>query len=407
MRAGVRRTPADVRPAPMDLLLALLGRGTAPATDGLGPGDWASLEEAACQHRVAPLLWHRLRERGAAERAPAAVQRRLAELHVLGVLRAEARRRQLAEALAALRSSAIPVVPLKGAFLAEHAYAEAALRPMGDLDLLVPDGALDAAVDALVAVGYLPPDEESRAAYRSHRHPPPLTHPGGLAIELHTTLEPCIAPLRLPLPELWARARPVSAAGEPALALAPEDLLLYLATHMARSHLLGASLISVCDIDVWMDRFAATADWDAVVRRASEGEVRRFVYAALGLAEVALGTRVPREVARALRDDGDDTAIARAMGVLRWPRRFPADPLALLDVRASWEGVQRLAWALVVNPLRHWGRFSTAGVMQTPRAVSTRWATAALFLLSPSSRRAIRRQAAGIEELRRWALEDV
>ncbi|HEX5580896.1 MAG TPA: nucleotidyltransferase family protein, partial [Gemmatimonadaceae bacterium] len=197
----------------MDLLLAVLGRGETPPLDRLEPEEWDGLQEVACQHRAAPLLWHHLQERGECANPPDAIRRRLSELHVVDALRADARRLQLAEALSALRARRLPSVVLKGAYLAEHVYPSPALRPMGDVDLLVPAHSFDAAVEVLTCIGYAPPDDGSRAAYRNHRHPPPFTRRGYLTIELHTSIEPCTPPFRLALTEVWRRTRPVQSAG--------------------------------------------------------------------------------------------------------------------------------------------------------------------------------------------------
>jgi branched-chain amino acid transport system permease protein len=410
---GTRRRriarPLTPRPAPEELLLSVLGRGAAPSLHDLREDDWTALDEAAVRHDVAPLLWHRLEERGAASLAPPAVRKRLGDAHIVAGLRAEAQRRQLAEILAALGARDVPVVPLKGAHLAAHAYPTPALRPMGDLDLLVPESRLETAMDAVADAGYARPGEEERAAYRNHRHPPPLRRAGRLPVELHYTIEPCAPPFTLPLADVWARTRPAATAGVDVLALAPEDLLLHLATHMGRSRLLGTSLVRIYDVAMWTERFGASADWDAVVRRAAESEAQRFVYAALGLASRLLAAEVPPEALAALRSASADEAIERAAGLLSAPAEVVAGTLALtLPGDAAWSRLMRLVRALLgaaPRADRPADRQASAAARRRARQRAG-WRRIAQLVRSAPARRAIVRQIAWTRGLRDWAEEE-
>ncbi|HEX5581178.1 MAG TPA: hypothetical protein VFX39_06330, partial [Gemmatimonadaceae bacterium] len=103
--------------------------------------------------------------------------------------------------------------------------------------------------------------------------------------------------------------------------------------------------------------------------------------------------------------ESDEAAIAEAMHVLHWPRRFPDGPLGLLTARPSvWGGVRRMARLLVIEPLQR-GRHASPGAGPDDSALQ-QWKAAARFLLDPSSRRAVRTQTARVRRLRRWALKD-
>jgi hypothetical protein len=94
-----------------------------------------------------------------------------------------------------LRAIGITPVFLKGAYLAFNAYPHAALRPLRDLDVLVPRSRSLEGYAALQEAGFarhsLYPGRPA-AAVRGERHLPALLTPTGqVLIELHTRLYEC------------------------------------------------------------------------------------------------------------------------------------------------------------------------------------------------------------------------
>ncbi|PYO17213.1 MAG: hypothetical protein DMD88_21200, partial [Candidatus Rokuibacteriota bacterium] len=67
---------------------------------------------------------------------------------------------------------------------------------------------------------------------------------------------------------VWDRAVRVRVAGQEALGLCPEDLLLYLAVHLAVHHAL-VGLLWYYDLYLVIERWADTLDWEALIARAS------------------------------------------------------------------------------------------------------------------------------------------
>lgn len=107
-------------------------------------------------------------------------------------------------------------------------------------------------------------------------------------------------PITLDLAALWARARITRSAGVDALSLAPEDLSLHLATHMARSHALGANMLSVGDVLMCVTRLGGVLEWDELVHHAQASGVERYVHASLALAQRTLAAPVPHRALTAL-----------------------------------------------------------------------------------------------------------
>ncbi|MDQ3944683.1 MAG: nucleotidyltransferase family protein [Actinomycetota bacterium] len=90
-----------------------------------------------------------------------------------------------------LTAGGLPWAPLKGAFTARRLYAHPALRPMTDLDVLVPADRLPDAVLVLVQGGYGEVPGQELNGPSKELHHPQLSHPArGVAIELHHHVAP-------------------------------------------------------------------------------------------------------------------------------------------------------------------------------------------------------------------------
>ena len=87
---------------------------------------------------------------------------------------------------------------------------------------------------------------------------------------------------------LWQRATPITLAGERALGLAPEDLVLHLATHFAVHHSL-TGLLRQWDLALVLAQ--TPLDWPLLLARAEAWRVRRALFFALRGVAASLSTR--------------------------------------------------------------------------------------------------------------------
>lgn len=136
------------------------------------------------------------------------------------------------EVVAALDRGGIPFAPIKGWDLGRRVYGAAEERPTSDLDLLLSESHLQAAVEALRQVGYRWLQTGSRAAayLREEGYAAALKGPAGQLVELHFRLWGSA-------PEGLAEAMLAAAAtdrelGEMALALRFEHAYLLAAFHL-------------------------------------------------------------------------------------------------------------------------------------------------------------------------------
>ena len=249
------------RPALRRVLLELVGTGPAPDLSGMTAPDWAELGRIAALHRLQPLLHVQHRE---LHTIPADLAAEWQSAHRIAALRAMVQLAELAETCALLERAGFAPIALKGAWLAVHAYGEAAQRPMRDLDLLVTPETVVPAYQALLAAGYTlarPSEMTLDEVVRLDKHMPPLIAPRGTVVELHQYLWERDGRLDHASPagdEAALRARSQIAA-DGLRYLDPQDLLAHLIVHAVYSHRLDCGPLVLTDIDLLLR--ATPIDW--------------------------------------------------------------------------------------------------------------------------------------------------
>jgi hypothetical protein len=232
-----------------------------PGLGALAAADWQELDRIAAMHRLQPLLHAR---HGSNPALPAAIAASWRAAHRHAAITALAQHADLVRTAGLLEAQGYTPIALKGAWLAHHAYPEAAQRPMRDLDLLVPREQVLGAFAALRGAGYaqLEAAEMSlEAIVRLDKHMPPLLSPGGTVIELHHRLWEPDGRLEHASPvvdEAGLRARSNTGA-DGIRSLAPADLLSHLIVHAVYSHRLDCGPLLLPDIAFLLR--AAPADW--------------------------------------------------------------------------------------------------------------------------------------------------
>lgn len=198
-------------------------------------------------------------------------------------------RARLAPVLADLEGAGVPVVVLKGAALAHASYPLAALRPVGDVDLLVGPRELPRVVGFLRAVGWRPTLELPESAAR-RLHSAGYRRADGLEVDVHAyaLLECCYPGAD---EAFLARAVPFSLGGLAARTLAPCDQLLHVCAHGLRWSE-PAAIHWAADAAMIL-RAAPDLDWDALVVEAVSRDLARPLASALALLRDELEAPVP------------------------------------------------------------------------------------------------------------------
>jgi Uncharacterised nucleotidyltransferase len=260
-------------------MLALHKRTPIAANAPVTMSDWSGILCMARQHRLRPLLYWQLSNCPPSAPLPKPVEDELAADFRLHTLRSLELRAAIIRIQRCLRERGIEAAFLKGAFLAFQVYPHPALRPLRDLDVLVPRERSLAAFDALMNAGFARYDVRSgdpAAATLYCKHLPPLiSQSGSVLVELHTRLfethADCgSAPGELADdPHVWDR-RIYSEEGQERVAyLSPADQLLHVMVHAIVDHHLDNGPLTLADIAYLVRQ--TQIDWPSFWKNAATG----------------------------------------------------------------------------------------------------------------------------------------
>jgi hypothetical protein len=341
-------------------LLALISypeKGASKRRIELDDAGWDAFVREATRHGVAPLAFAGL-DAQQRDGTPDAVLRKLKGSYVrtgMQNLRLYAR---LAELLRDLAGEGIAAIVLKGAFLAQTVYRNAALRSMGDADVLVWRADLERVASVMQARGWRQPHPLASTAAG---HQLPTFVRDAVQVEIHWGIEDDASPFTIDVEGLWQRACRMRIAGVPTLALSPEDLMLHLCLHTSYGHSwlqFDGGLRAFCDIAASLEHYASRFDWDAFVQRAHAWRVANCAWLTLVLARDLVGAVVPQQPLGALAAghmDPNLVHVARGLALndhyVRLASALPALGPAWLTKR--WRHLSRAArWRKHLLPER-------------------------------------------------------
>jgi hypothetical protein len=265
--------------------------------------EWMALVEMATRHGVAPLVYQRLKVPALAGRVPDDVLERLRGVYLHTAASNVRLYEELQVLLPALHEAEIPVLILKGAYLAANVYRNIALRPMSDIDLLVPASMAREAWRVLKELGYRLIYPATETLIPSFGKDFICQKQGNFApVEVHWTIGLAEETEPMDGDELWKNARAVRLAGTEAgtATLSLEDFLLHLCLHASYQHEFDFGLRALCDIAVFIERFESEIDWPVLRARVLHHRWRRGVCLVLYLASIRTGAAVPVDVLTAL-----------------------------------------------------------------------------------------------------------
>jgi hypothetical protein len=255
---------------------------------------------------LAALIWHGWFGRGIPA-LPEEFILCLRTAYYMAIGDAELHHQEIKRILHALTEARLTPVAFKGAALAYTVYPDTACRPMGDIDLWLPDEQMPQAQAVLEELGYGAKAKTTRprALMIRARNELPMygTRSGSGLVELHWGVFPgewLLQTTCIDDAELRARAMPAQLAGQPALILTPEDNVIQVAVHLAINHNMSSPwLRGLMDIALLARHYPI--DWIVIVQRARDWRVATAVWLVLSLTVDMTGLEEAADVVRQLQ----------------------------------------------------------------------------------------------------------
>ena len=259
----------------------------------LADADWSWVTASARRHRLASLLFEGMRRRKLESAVPSSVWRGLESAYYTNLVHSFLLFEHAQSLIQRVRKAGRggrPLVMLKGAAFAGWLYPSPALRPMGDLDILVRTEDLAFVSGLAEELGYRPHQATDHACSLRHKD-------SGTYLEVHTSLTSCPDYLAVDIESLFDRSRPAAHLG--ARTLAAEDHLLHLCLHGSFQHGFRQPAVNACDAYLLSRR--PELRWDHFFERASSRRLAPLVYGGLSLCHRLFPTEQIRNALRTLQ----------------------------------------------------------------------------------------------------------
>jgi len=237
--------------------------------------DWSIIKRYARQLGVSPLLFKHLSKEGRAHYVPDETMLYLRKSYVYQLGKNFRLYNEIDKILSLMNRSNIPIVLLKGAYLAKYIYKDIALRPMGDIDILVREGDSEIVQKKVIELGY----KKSTAyhassfheglSYDDVKHLTPMVKSGCCPVEVHLDIFPDVNHDSKDMINTWETMQDTNQNGYQLKSLSPEYQIVYLCLHLC-SHIndetldSGIRLFWFCDIHEIIMRFRDKINWDSV-----------------------------------------------------------------------------------------------------------------------------------------------
>ena len=265
--------------------------------------NWTDLLQMATQHGVVPLLYNSL-SHTCPDQVPPAIWSQLQQAFYTNTIKNLQLSSELIDLLQLFQDHSIAAIPFKGPVLGASLYGNLALRPAGDLDILVPAPEMSRAQAILQAHGYQQVDFLGWQVSFFHREREVL-------VELHQLL---VAPgFTLPHPweGLWERAQTVTLTDTSVPNLHPEDVLLLLCVNVARDCTeRRGRLVQLCDIAMLLAQ-EPVIDYPRLIARAEQLGYQRMLWVGLQIVQDLFDTPLAPEACEAIQQDRQIPSLAK------------------------------------------------------------------------------------------------
>lgn len=254
--------------------------------DSIDPGSY----------RLLPLLYRNMHLHGVND----PLMDRIKGLHRYTWVKNQLMFNHLSELIDAFQTAGIKTLVLKGAALIKLYYKDTGLRPMSDIDILVPFNQAEDAIRLLLAQEWIPYSTyrvELSKQYRLLRHGQAFKHARGDDLDLHWHVLPTNFEEDAD-DDFWKGAVPLLFNKSRTLALNASDQLLNVCVHGIVWNMLP-SLRWVADA-VFIFRGASEIEWDRIIDQAQKKQLVSYMRESLRFLQQAMEVSVPTSVLKTL-----------------------------------------------------------------------------------------------------------
>ncbi len=316
---------------------------------------WDTVLFFAWSHSVAPLLCRHLKQLDGSNRIPQEVRMKLLQLYHRVGFRNRRYSRALQEVLDAFGEAGIPVTIVKGMSLVEVIYGSLSLRPLIDLNILIPEEERDRAKDLLLRKEYVIRNvNPAQGRLFSQFH---LCQWKDFKVDIllqwHVVNWPRIH--AVDLHRFWDEARPARLSGRDTLIPSPVDLILYLCLLPDKHGFVNVPaldmedpadfiftewtenrLIRFTDIHEVIRHYQGGFHWDVLIERAKTTGVEGSVYASLCWVTKLFGQTIEPRVLEDLRPPTSRRLRKRLYHALSGSSNHSASHPAANDMVGVW-----------------------------------------------------------------------
>jgi hypothetical protein len=352
--------------------------------------DWVQLVYKAQDESLAPLMYWILSRSGNLSSIPKSARTILRASYYKTWAINQNIYKELEILARGFEEAAIPLVVLKGACYARTIYTDIGLRPMTDLDLLVPETALKQAAHIAESIGYEeiePVGKPVRLMEMSHHICMHKTSPPQIKLELHKELVAANSFLyAVPMGWFWEQTEPMVALSpkgqiDNLLMLTPPAQILYAAAHAMLEHGgMETHLLWLYDLDRLVRCYGGRLDWGKLLSQAKIFAWGSTLDAAFSKTVACFNTPIPEHVLSHLSGISDRNKRFVIRKQVRPTTDMAEQAQKLLSLKASarfryllgivfptttyirWRFQPKTPWAIPAFYLVHWWHILRSGL---------------------------------------------
>ena len=264
-----------------------------------GVTNWEYFARTITERGIAPLFHIKITSLSNAGMIPDFVKDHVRKVYFKTMSRGMLLYAHFKEIAIAFEKENIPMIPMKGVYLAEKMYRDIALRQFSDMDLLVSPENGEKCLQILKKNGYISTliaQTEFVQSLSEIVHYPPMVK-NEISVEIHIKLHRNHPEYFLDPAKIFEHALPDSLNSCKVLAMDKYDMLIHLCLHLDK-HFVSGSLQFTCynDIVNYLNTYITEFDWHEMEKRVALYNATNQVYLHLMISNKYFHLHLPDEI---------------------------------------------------------------------------------------------------------------